>query len=70
MDAADARYGIRVVEEDAGWRVRIVDLSDGDVVADRACHDREEAELYASTVRQHAGWLSVDRFREYYGLGG
>jgi hypothetical protein len=58
-----------VEREEAGWRVRIVDLRRDDVVAERACGDREEAELFASTVRQHAGWLSVGTFRDYYGLG-
>jgi hypothetical protein len=37
-------------------------------VSERACADEAEAELYASTVRQHAGWLSQERFREYYRL--
>jgi hypothetical protein len=32
----------------------------------RACRDETEARTFASTVRQHAGWLSEERFREIY----
>ncbi len=37
-------------------------------VASRACRDEEDATVYASTVRQHAAWLSEPKFREYYRL--
>ena len=43
----------------------IVDAG-GVVVASRACHDEVEARTYASTVRQHAAWLSEPTFRAYY----
>lgn len=36
----------------------------------RACRDEEEARTYASTVRQHIGWLSEAKFREYYRILG
>ena len=54
--------------EDAGWSVVIVDAAGTDVQA-RACRDETEAWTYASTVRQHAYWLSDEKFREYYRLG-
>ncbi|HSJ50357.1 MAG TPA: hypothetical protein VLA90_03600 [Actinomycetota bacterium] len=40
----------------------------GRVVSSRACRDQAEAGRYASTVRQHARWLSEEKFREYYRL--
>ena len=39
---------------------------DGREVSERACRDETEAITFASTVRQHAGWLSEGRFREIY----
>jgi len=45
-----------------------VDL-DGNPGSVRVCRDETEARIYSSTVRQHAEWLSEERFREYYGLG-
>jgi hypothetical protein len=57
-----------VRHEDAGWSVVIVD-ADGVDVSTRACRDETEAWTYASTVRQHAYWLSDEKFREYYRLG-
>jgi len=48
-----------------GWIVTILD-PDGRVVSERACRDETEANTFASTVRQHAGWLSEGRFREIY----
>ena len=48
-----------------GWIVTIVD-PDGREVSERACRDQTEANTFASTVRQHAGWLSEGRFREIY----
>jgi hypothetical protein len=47
--------------------VAIVD-PEGREVSSRSCRDEAEARTYASTVRQHVGWLSEPRFREYYGL--
>jgi hypothetical protein len=38
----------------------------GREVSERACRDETEAITFASTVRQHAGWLSEGRFREIY----
>lgn len=69
MVGAEERYDVRV-EDHGGWRVSVVDRATATHVATRACATEAEAELYASTVRQHAGWLSQDRFREYYGLEG
>ncbi len=43
----------------------IVDAA-GREVSSRACRDETEAWTYASTVRQHAYWLSDEKFREYY----
>ena len=48
-----------------GWIVTILD-PDGREVSERACRDETEAITFASTVRQHAGWLSEGRFREIY----
>ena len=48
-----------------GWLVTFLD-PDGREVSDRACRDETEAITFASTVRQHAGWLSEGRFREIY----
>lgn len=50
-----------------GWRVAIFD-PDGREIALRACRDETEARTFASTVRQHIGWLSEARFREIYRL--
>ena len=69
MVGPEDRYEVRIADR-GGWRVSIVDRAAGTEVAARACATQAEAELYASTVRQHAGWLSEDRFREYYGLEG
>jgi hypothetical protein len=49
----------------SGWIVTILD-PDGREVSERACRDETEAITFASTVRQHAGWLSEGRFREIY----
>jgi hypothetical protein len=67
MTAGD-RFAVDVRRGDDGWSVAIVDPS-GEAVWIRACRDEVEARTYASTVRQHAEWLSEERFREYYGLG-
>jgi hypothetical protein len=52
---------------DGRWSVVIVDGAGSDV-SSRACRDETEAWTYASTVRQHAYWLSDEKFREYYRL--
>lgn len=61
-------YRVDVRQEDGRWSVVIVD-PDGHDAKTRACSDETEAWTYASTVRQHAYWLSDDKFREYYLLG-
>lgn len=65
----DARsgYAVELRQRADGWRVAIVDGT-GATVDERVCSDRPEARTYASTVRQHAYWLSTDRFRSYYRL--
>jgi len=60
-------YRVDVREDEDGWRVVIVD-SQGHDVSVRPCRDETEAWTYASTVRQHAYWLSAEKFREYYRL--
>ena len=62
-----ASYGVRVNRGEHGWEVRIVD-ADGESVATRPCGTETEARTYASTVIQHLGWLSAEKFREYYRL--
>jgi hypothetical protein len=56
------------VRDASGWSVAIVDPDGRDAYV-RACRDETEARLFASTVRQHIGWLSEERFREIYRLG-
>lgn len=66
--AAANRYGVEIRDDDDGrWSVDIVDPS-GAAVATRACRSAAEARLFASTVRQHVYWLSVDAFRASYRL--
>jgi hypothetical protein len=60
-------YSVEVRRDDGGWSVAIVGLLGRDVGV-RTCRDETEAWVYASTVRQHAAWLSSERFRGYYGL--
>jgi hypothetical protein len=76
LDAGN-RYTVVVRDEGAGegtgqgtgqgtgWIVKILG-PDGGEVSERACRDETEAITFASTVRQHAGWLSEGRFREIY----
>jgi hypothetical protein len=59
------RYTVEVRGGQAGWSVVIVD-PDGREASLRACRDGTEARTFASTVRQHVGWLSEERFREIY----
>jgi len=64
----DRRTGHRTGQgtgQRTGWVVTILD-PDGREVSERACRDETEANTFASTVRQHAGWLSEGRFREIY----
>lgn len=70
MGEAGERYEVRIEERGVGWWVSVVDLATDAPVAERACATEREADLYASTVRQHVSWLSEERFREYYGLEG
>ena len=55
------------VRERSGWSVAIIDPHGRDAFV-RACRDEAEARTFASTVRQHIGWLSEERFREIYRL--
>jgi hypothetical protein len=64
LDAGN-RYTAVVRDEGNRWSVTILD-PDGREVSERACRDEAEAITFASTVRQHAGWLSEGRFREIY----
>ena len=72
LDAGN-RYTVVIRDEAAGqgtgqgtgWIVTILD-PDGREVSERACRDETEAITFASTVRQHADWLSEGRFREIY----
>ena len=60
--------GYRVeVDGSEGWRVLILDAS-GRQVFERACPSEVEARTFASTVEQHLGWLSEEKFRRYYRL--
>jgi hypothetical protein len=64
--ALDSGFTVEV-RRDGGWSVAIVDPG-GLEVSVRACRDEAEARTYASTVRQHAYWLSEEAFRAYYRL--
>ena len=64
LDAGN-RYSVVVRDKGNRWSVAILD-PDGREVSERACRDQTEANTFASTVRQHAGWLSEGRFREIY----
>jgi hypothetical protein len=61
------RYGVRIDGAGDGPRVVILD-PEGRAVFDRVCADDAEARLFASTVEQHIGWLSAEKFRRYYRL--
>jgi hypothetical protein len=65
-DGAPA-YAVRVEHGERGWEVHILDAA-GHAVSVRACTDETEARTYASTVIQHLGWLSPEKFRQYYRL--
>ena len=69
MASVESGFGVEVRGEEGTWHVAILD-PEGEVVAERACHDGAEARTYASTVRQHIHWLSPEKFREYYRIDG
>ena len=69
MSSSENGFGVEVRGGEGTWRVAILG-PDGDVVAERACHDGAEARTYASTVRQHIFGLSPEKFREYYRIEG
>jgi hypothetical protein len=60
-------FSVDVRRGEDGWSVAIVDPAGVDASV-RACGDEVEAHTYASTVRQHAYWLSDEQFRRYYRL--
>lgn len=64
VSAAD-RYDVTLRRDEDGWTVAIVDVA-GIEVSVRPCRNEEEARTYASSVRQHASWLSEPAFRAYY----
>ena len=62
-------YAVEVERGQHGWEVRILDVQ-GVAVSIRPCASETEARTYASTVIQHLGWLSEEKFRAYYRLDG
>ena len=46
----------------------VIEDPTGVPVFERPCADRVEAAAFASTVEQHIGWLSEEKFRRYYRL--
>jgi len=66
-DAIPNRFRVAVERDGDGWLVRILDPH-GHETSRRACRDESEARTYASTVRQHIGWLSEPVFRAYYAV--
>lgn len=67
VEAGDNRYSVRIRRDEQGWSVAIL-APDGREASVRACGDEAEARTYASTVRQHIGWLSERTFSAYYRL--
>jgi hypothetical protein len=63
------RYAVREAQGEQGWDVVILDPAGVEVLR-RACRSESEARTFGSTVRQHVSWLSEEKFREYYRLGG
>ena len=59
-------YSVRATDAD-GWKVEILDGA-GRPVFERPCSSEEEARTFVSTVEQHLGWLSEEKFRRYYRL--
>jgi hypothetical protein len=66
-DGEDGQGMSQGMSQGMKWSVAIFD-PEGREVALRACRDETEARTFASTVRQHIGWLSEARFREIYRL--
>jgi len=66
-DSSPNGFSVDVRRGEDGWSVAIVDPEGVDASV-RACGDEVEAHTYASTVRQHAYWLSEEQFRRYYRL--
>jgi hypothetical protein len=64
--AATNRFTVDV-RDASGWSVAIVGRDGRDAFV-RACRDEADARTFASTVRQHIGWLSEERFRDIYRL--
>jgi hypothetical protein len=56
-----------VERNEGAWRVVIVDPEGRDVF-ERPFGKEDEARMFASTVGQHASWLSEAKFRRYYRL--
>jgi hypothetical protein len=67
VDSSPNGFSVDVRRGKDGWSVAIVDPAGVDASV-RACSDEVEAHTYASTVRQHAYWLSEEQFRRYYRL--
>ena len=61
-------YSVRALDA-GGWRVAVADGA-GNTVFERPCASEEEARAFASTVEQHLGWLSEEKFRRYYRIPG
>jgi hypothetical protein len=70
MAETSAAYRVDVERAEQGWEVRILDVGAGDdrIMSVRPCAGETEARTYASTVIQHLGWLSPEKFNEYYRL--
>jgi hypothetical protein len=67
LAAEPNHHRVEVRQADGHWSVVILDDA-GTELSTRACRDETDAWTYASTVRQHAYWLSDEKFREYYRL--
>jgi hypothetical protein len=52
---------------EGSWVVTILDPEGVERLTQRYPSE-DEASTFASTVRQHLGWLSEERFRAYYRL--
>jgi hypothetical protein len=64
MSAGTGAFDVAITQAQEGWLVRVSDPTG--TLFERRCRDGSEARTFASTVRQHAYWLSPERFREYY----
>lgn len=65
MFAEPNSYGVAMAGSSESWRVAILDQA-GQPVSERVFSAEDQAMAYASSVRQHIGWLSEERFRDYY----